>query len=230
MKEGEGEGVCRLRRGLSVGRTERSTKLATKMEFENEECMKKIMIESTPFGSVAVLWSFINGRPRVTRVILSQPRLSAENQVSELFPEVDMSTCPEISAICSDIVASLNGQNIRFSLDLIRLDSCPSFQQNVLRTEHAIPYGRVSTYQLLAIQLGKPTAARAVGNALANNPFPIIIPCHRAIRTDRTLGGYQGGLAMKRTLLESEGIKLDVNGRVLLERLHYEKSAKTGQT
>jgi alkylated DNA nucleotide flippase Atl1 len=49
----------------------------------------------------------------------------------------------------------------------------------------------------------------AVGHALAANPFPIIIPCHRAIRSDGSLGGYQGGLAMKRSLLEREGIRFD---------------------
>jgi methylated-DNA-[protein]-cysteine S-methyltransferase len=60
-----------------------------------------------------------------------------------------------------------------------------------------------------------------VGNALATNPFPIVIPCHRAIRSDGTLGGYQGGLAMKRALLEQEGVDLDERGKVLSPRLFY---------
>jgi methylated-DNA-[protein]-cysteine S-methyltransferase len=188
--------------------------------------MKKTIIESTRFGSVAVLWSFIRGRPVLARVILSQPGLSAEGRVSDRFPEAAASTCPAIAAICSDIAASLNGQRIRFSLRLAQLDLCPSFQQAVLRAEHGIPCGSVSTYRLLAIHLRKPRAARSVGNALANNPFPIIVPCHRAIRSDRSLGGYQGGLAMKRALLESEGIQFDTKGRVQLARLHYETDRK----
>lgn len=188
--------------------------------------MNKMITESTPFGSVAVLWLGIHGHPIVTRVILSQPGLSAERQVSELFPEAVALACPEIDAIGSDIAAVLNGQNLNFSLDLVPLDLCPSFQQAVLRVEHGIPCGRVSTYRLLAAYLGKPTAARAVGNALATNPFPILVPCHRAIRSDRTLGGYQGGLKMKRALLESEGIRFDSKGRVLLERLQYETDGK----
>jgi len=64
-------------------------------------------------------------------------------------------------------------------------------------------------------------AAWAVGTALATNPFPIIIPCHHAIRSDGTLGGYQGGLAMKRALLEMEGILFDSSSHVVTEDLYY---------
>lgn len=86
------------------------------------------------------------------------------------------------------------------------LDCCSKFQQKVLRATSAIPRGKVSTYQCIAKQIGKPKAARAVGRALANNPFPLIIPCHRVIRSDGSLGGYQGGLKMKRALLKKEGV------------------------
>ncbi|MCK4795669.1 MAG: MGMT family protein, partial [Desulfobacteraceae bacterium] len=78
-----------------------------------------------------------------------------------------------------------------------------------------------STYQRIATHLGSPNGARAVGNALATNPFPIIIPCHRAIRSDRSLGGYQGGLDMKRILLEMEGIDFDDTGRAATEDFFY---------
>lgn len=60
-----------------------------------------------------------------------------------------------------------------------------------------------------------------MGNALANNPFPLIVPCHRAIRSDRHLGGYQGGLEMKRALLGKEGIPFDNEGRVSSAHFHY---------
>ncbi|HUV77781.1 MAG TPA: MGMT family protein [Desulfobacterales bacterium] len=61
----------------------------------------------------------------------------------------------------------------------------------------------------------------AVGTALAKNPFPIIIPCHRAVRSDGTLGGYQGGLEMKRALLEMEGVCFDTLDRVLTKGFFY---------
>ena len=68
------------------------------------------------------------------------------------------------------------------------------FQESVLRAEATeIPRGRVSTYKLIAEHVGTHNGARAVGTALARNPFPLIVPCHRAIRSDRRLGGYQGG-------------------------------------
>ena len=69
--------------------------------------------------------------------------------------------------------------------------------------------------------LKKGNAARAVGHALAANPFPLIIPCHRTIRSDRYPGGYQGGPAMKRALLEMEGIPFDDTGRTAGARFHY---------
>ena len=105
--------------------------------------------------------------------------------------------------------AFLNGADIRLSLDLLRLDLCSPFQQQVLRADHAIPRGSVSTYRLIAKHIGNPRSARAVGTAQATNPFPIVIPCHRVIRSDGTLGGYGGGLEMKRRILEMEGIDID---------------------
>ncbi len=90
-------------------------------------------------------------------------------------------------------------------ISMPRFDLCSVFQQQVLRAVSAIPRGKVRTYQFIAKQIGKPKAARAVGRALATNPFPLIIPCHRVIRSDGKLGGYQGGLKMKKALLRKEG-------------------------
>jgi len=103
---------------------------------------------------------------------------------------------------------------VRIDYGIAALDLCPQFQRSVLRAEARIPRGNVSTYNRLAERIGCPHAARAVGNALACNPFPIIIPCHRAVRSDGTLGGYQGGLTMKRALLELEGVTFTTSGRV----------------
>jgi len=91
------------------------------------------------------------------------------------------------------------------AISILRLNRCSFFQQKVLRVISAIPRGEVRTYQFIAKQIGNPKAARAVARALATNPFPLIIPCHRVIRSDGKLGGYQGGIKMKRTLLKAEG-------------------------
>lgn len=177
-------------------------------------CLRK-----TPFGAVAVLWSAHRGQPDVRRVLLSKPELSAEELVQRSFPDFRPSSCGKVDLVADRIVAFLSGEDIGFSLDLAPLDLCSKFQQRVLRAEHGIPRGSVSTYQRIANHLGNPNGARSVGTALATNPFPILIPCHRAIRSDGTLGGYQGGLEMKRTLLEREGILFNPSGRVVTGEL-----------
>jgi len=185
--------------------------------------MKRKIIKSTPFGSVGVIWIGLNDTPKIVRILLSKPGLSADDQVSELYPNSQRFSCAEIDDVATAIKGLLEGEEIEFSLDVADLSLCTEFQQRVLRAEHRIPRGSISTYQLIAEYLGKRNGARAVGNALANNPFPLIVPCHRAIRSDRHLGGYQGGLEMKRALLEREGIPFDDAGRVAYAQFHYER-------
>ena len=169
----------------------------------------------TKFGPVAVVWSFDGGKPKICRVLLSKPGFSTRQVVDFLFSDSISSSCDEVDAVADQIVSFLRGNDIRFSLDVVQLDLCPAFQRKVLRAEHGIPRGRVSTYRRIANSLGNAHGARAVGTALAHNPFPIIVPCHRAIRSDGTLGGFQGGIEMKRTLLEMEGVLFDDSGRVI---------------
>lgn len=185
--------------------------------------MNRKIIKSTPFGSVGVIWTGLNDNPKIVRILLSKPGLSAEDQVSELYPNLQASSCAEIDDVATAIKRLLEGEDIELSLNIADLSLCTEFQQLVLRAEHRIPRGSISTYKLIAEYLGKRNGARAVGNALANNPFPLIVPCHRAIRSDRQLGGYQGGLEMKRALLENEDIPFDDTGRVTCTQFHYDK-------
>lgn len=179
------------------------------------------LLRQSPFGRFAVLWSVHGGQPEIYRVLLSRPGLSAEQAVREALPGLKSSTCIEINEVADQIESFLHGEDIRFSLEKIRLDLCSTFQKEALQAEHGIPRGWISTYQRIAGYLGRASSARAVGMALARNPFPIIIPCHRAIRTDGTLGGYQGGLAMKRKLLEMEGIRIEDSGYVITRNYFY---------
>lgn len=78
------------------------------------------------------------------------------------------------------------------------------FQRLVLIAANKIPFGETRTYGWVAKQIGKPRAARAVGRALATNPIPLILPCHRVIGSNGSLTGYGGGLPLKRKLLEME--------------------------
>jgi methylated-DNA-[protein]-cysteine S-methyltransferase len=82
------------------------------------------------------------------------------------------------------------------------------FERMVLERLRQIPRGQVRTYRDIAREIGHPGAVRAVGNACAKNPVPLLVPCHRVVRTDGGLGGYslRGGVALKRKLLEQEGV------------------------
>jgi len=179
------------------------------------------MHRETVFGPVAVLWSYHGREPRILHVVLPKAGQSAERIVQASCPDVAHASCTEMDAVADRIAEFLAGGDIRFPLEIARMDRCSAFQQHVLHAEHAIPRGRVSTYQRIAGHLGKTGGARAVGRALASNPFPIIVPCHRAIRSDGTLGGYQGGTEMKRALLEMEGVCFDEAGRVDTKHFFY---------
>ena len=84
------------------------------------------------------------------------------------------------------------------------------FQIKVWKEIAKIPKGKTKTYKEIAIKIGHPNSARAVANACGRNPYPLIIPCHRVIRSDGSLGGYsgKGGLKTKKLLLKKEGITL----------------------
>ncbi|HET7498289.1 MAG TPA: methylated-DNA--[protein]-cysteine S-methyltransferase, partial [Candidatus Eisenbacteria bacterium] len=100
------------------------------------------------------------------------------------------------------IVNHLSGKETRIDLPLdIR---ATAFQQRVWEALRAIPYGETRTYQEIARIVGAPKAARAVGHACATNPVAILIPCHRVVRGDGTLGGYAYGLHVKRKLIDTE--------------------------
>jgi methylated-DNA-[protein]-cysteine S-methyltransferase len=187
--------------------------------------MNKRIITKTPFGTVCIVWSVLNKNPRIANILLSRSGLPAENQVLRLFPDSRKSSCAEIDKIAYSIKAYLEGGNVKFSLNLVDLSQCTKFEQSVLRAQHAIPRGSVSTYGIIAAHVGAPGGARAVGNVMAGNPFPLIVPCHRTIRSGFHLGGFGGGTAMKRALLEREGIIFDDAGRVICKRLHYAKNA-----
>jgi len=95
------------------------------------------------------------------------------------------------------------GQRVAFR-DELDLSPATAFQREVWRLTRLIPYGKTRSYGWIAERLGEAGAGRAVGQALARNPLPIIVPCHRVVAKDGTLGGYSGGVAKKDYLLRLE--------------------------
>jgi methylated-DNA-[protein]-cysteine S-methyltransferase len=96
------------------------------------------------------------------------------------------------------------GERRAFDLPLDLAHLTP-FQRRVLRAAATVPAGRVVSYGELARRIGRPRGSRAVGQALGRNPVPIVIPCHRVVAAGGRIGGYTGGLGIKRALLRLEG-------------------------
>ncbi len=88
------------------------------------------------------------------------------------------------------------------------LSTGTTFQQSVWRALRTIPRGETRSYGWVAQQIGKPRSSRAVGVACGANPIPVVVPCHRVIAGDGSIGGFGGGLPMKQRLLQIEGVRL----------------------
>ena len=97
------------------------------------------------------------------------------------------------------------GKRTHFDLRLDWRLSHPGFYRRVLRAMSRVPFGQVITYTEAAERAGSPRAIRAAGTALGSNPLPIVVPCHRVVRSGGAIGNYGGGPEMKRFLLELEG-------------------------
>jgi methylated-DNA-[protein]-cysteine S-methyltransferase len=174
----------------------------------------------TAFWPMAIIWWNAPAGPRIRQIFLCGKQ-TPEKTAQSSFPDVAAGSCPEVNELAGRLRAFLKGESVVFDLNMVAMESCGEFQRRVLMAEYRIPRGWISTYGRIAKHIGAPGAARAVGRALATNPFPILIPCHRAVRADGAVGGYQGGSAMKRSLLEMEGITFTDSGKACLDRAFY---------
>ena len=166
---------------------------------------------------IGLVWSYAGKKPRLEYIYLPDPKSKLAARIVKDFPGINKSQRKIPGGIDDRIATLYFGKKENVDLSLLNLSRLTVFSIKVLKQACKIPYGKVATYSGLAAKLGKPRAARAVGTALANNPFPIIIPCHRVIRADGSLGGFGGGLKMKRELLNREGVALNDQDRVNAE-------------
>ena len=154
------------------------------------------------YGNFTIVWKEETSQIQIQRLFLSDETLDSEKKALSYFRKIDQGEIRKINSIAEQIQRFFNGEEINFDLNLLDFTVCSATQEKVLLAESNIPRGWVSTYKRIAAETKIKNGSRVVGNSLAKNPFPIFIPCHRAIRTDRKLGGFQGGIAMKRALLE----------------------------
>lgn len=108
-----------------------------------------------------------------------------------------------VARVARELDQYFAGRRTRFDVD-VDLAGLTKFQQRILRATARIPFGELLTYAEVAARAGNPAASRAAGGALGSNPVPIVVPCHRVVASDGSLGGYTGGLPTKRRLLALE--------------------------
>lgn len=116
------------------------------------------------------------------------------------YPKATILKSEDVRRLLKEVLKFFQGQLLSLPLDLRGTD----FQRKVWAALQTIPYGSTSSYSDVARMVGKPRAVRAVANACGDNPVPLIIPCHRVIRKDGSLGGYGLGVHRKRQLLAME--------------------------
>jgi methylated-DNA-[protein]-cysteine S-methyltransferase len=166
------------------------------------------VMENTPVGPIAV-WATRNG---VRRVGYVQQDMIDEGHWDPAGDET-------LALAFEQLGEYLEGCRKSFDLPLDFSGATP-FQRRIFERLIYIPHGRIVSYGDIADELGDPGAARAVGQAVGANPLPIVVPCHRVVRSDGKLGGYSGGLQRKITLLGIEGV--DVDGPRPGSRVHPE--------
>jgi methylated-DNA-[protein]-cysteine S-methyltransferase len=166
---------------------------------------------------IGLAWGYAGKKLQIAYIYLPNPKAKLAARIIKDFSEINKSQRNIPRGIDNLIKKLYLGQKMKVDLSLLNLKRLSEFSAKVLKTTCKIPRGKVATYAGLAAKIGAPRASRAVGTALANNPFPIVIPCHRVVRADGTLGEFGGGSNMKRELLTKEGVAFDNIGRVSAE-------------
>ncbi len=183
---------------------EAARRLAERMGAEGLADVSYATADS-PFGSLLLATS----RRGLVRVAFPEEDVDSvlERLARGVSPRIVEAPAP-LDPVRRELDEYFSGRRREFELDL-DWTLVGRFGRRVLKVTSEIPYGGVQSYGEVAADAGSPRGSRAAGNALGSNPIPIVIPCHRVLRTGGALGGYGGGLERKRWLLELEGAIAD---------------------
>ncbi|MBI4236913.1 MAG: methylated-DNA--[protein]-cysteine S-methyltransferase [Deltaproteobacteria bacterium] len=164
----------------------------------------------TPIGRCGIVWK----GDAVQRVCFPEV-VPAEMEPRSNGAEADRAVRPPatIRRVMARLVAVLEGRPDTLQDIPLDLTAVPPFHAQIYHAAQQIPWGRTVTYGELAQSVGRPGAARAVGQAMARNPFPLLVPCHRVLAAGRRIGGFTApqGTDLKQRLLAREGVHLDAN-------------------
>lgn len=160
------------------------------------------MIFETAFGPGAVFFTI---EPLLfRRVLLPRKSMNWLTRQIRNMGVAKKAKAERARGLCYEILEYFRGKPISPPWEHLDLGTLTPLQICVLRAVAGIPYGQTRTYADIARQIGRPRAYRFVGMTMSKNPFPIIIPCHRVIRSDGSPGGFGGGVGLKRRLLALE--------------------------
>jgi len=162
-------------------------------------------IFSTPIGDITVVY---NPQPFTVKTIFlpRNDRKDLDNLI-EAYGDSEPGSHEKSLIIKEQIIDYFKGKPIHPVWQWMDLSGLTKLQASVLTATADIPYGRLKSYKEIAVAIQRPRAYRFVGSTLAKNPYPILIPCHRVIRSDSAFGQFGGGTELKRKLIEMEALK-----------------------
>ena len=146
---------------------------------------------------------------KLVATYLPQSRRRVLSRIREAFPDA-VENGSLLPGFKRDVAVYYGGTRVRFSVPL-DLSDLPPYRRAVLEACRKVPFGKTASYTDLARATNNPGAARAVGSAMANNPLPLVVPCHRVLCSDGTLGGFSSpfGVKQKLQMLRLEGVETD---------------------
>lgn len=160
------------------------------------------IVFQTPLGDAAIIYT---DKPfLILNVLLPQKYKKELVKTIEKDWQAKAGANPNALKIAGIIEKYFEGAAIKPPWKWMDIAGLTQLQQLVLRATADIPYGSVRSYKQIAESIHRPRAYRFVGSALAKNPFPILVPCHRVIRSDSSLGKFGGGTDLKRNLIDLE--------------------------
>jgi methylated-DNA-[protein]-cysteine S-methyltransferase len=176
-------------------------------------------IFTTGIGDVGIVWRCDKrGKSWLARVLLPVRRSALSKTIKRLFPA---SVKGEWQRLRNDIHGMFQGRKVDFDHVSLFMQDLSAFQKKLYAYERCIPRGKVISYDRLGIAIGKRSTARAVGQAQAANPFPLVVPCHRVIKSSGEAGQFQCGNSLKVKLLSLEGLSFHYEkGKAFVNEVH----------
>jgi methylated-DNA-[protein]-cysteine S-methyltransferase len=164
---------------------------------------------NTAFGICGVAWSDAG----LTRVQLPErdPAATEQRLTKYAAKRWEGALPPSVASSIADLRAYFDGGRVEFKSAVLDIANVTEFNQRIYAALREVGVGTTTTYGALAALVGSPRAAQAVGTAMARNPWPVVVPCHRVLAAAQGTGGFSayGGVVTKRHLLALEGVHLD---------------------